>query len=72
MSGQPYQVIVTLELPESPVNMELGMSQTMVCLESFFTLLLGMFMVNLSFYSSAGRMVSSSARPVSNIIVVQQ
>ena len=63
-------MIVTLELPESPVNMELGVYHIMVCLDSSFTLLLGMFMVNLSFYSAAGRMVSSSARPVSVIIVV--
>lgn len=26
VSGQPYQVAVILELPESPVNMELGVS----------------------------------------------
>ena len=51
VSGQPYEVTIHLELPESPINMELGM-----------------FMVNLSFYSSEGRAVSSSARPVSRYI----
>ena len=46
-SGQYYTIALELELPESPVNEEIGV-----------------FMVNITFYTTEGRFLSTSARPV--------
>ena len=45
--GQYYTIALELELPESPVNEEIGV-----------------FMVNITFYTTEGRFLSTSARPV--------
>ena len=46
-SGQYYTIGLEMELPESPVNEEVGM-----------------FMVNVTFYTTERRFLSTSARPV--------
>ena len=46
-SGQYYQISLQLQVPESPVNEDIGV-----------------FMVNITFYTTGGAFLSTSARPV--------
>ncbi|XP_013419266.1 seipin isoform X2 [Lingula anatina] len=51
LKGQPYKVLLELEMPETPVNEKLGM-----------------FMVEIQFYSKGGVITKTSSRAVSSML----